>query len=54
MTVTNRDEAAATSAMLLFTAADGVPLVGGFADRFRRVPGEGWRFAERRGMLTFS
>ncbi|MFA5966373.1 MAG: nuclear transport factor 2 family protein [Sphingomonas sp.] len=46
VTATNRDEAVATSAMLLFTAADGAPLVGGFADR--------WRFTERRGMLTFS
>lgn len=54
VTVVSRDEATATSAMLLFTTADGPPLVGGFGDRFRRVPGEGWRFAERRGTLTFS
>jgi hypothetical protein len=53
VTVVDRDEASATSAMLLFTGADAAPLVGGFADRFRRVPGEGWRFAERRGTLTF-
>jgi hypothetical protein len=54
VTVVDRDEASATSAMLLFTGADAAPLVGGFADRFRRVPGEGWRFAERRGTLTFT
>jgi hypothetical protein len=54
VTVIGRDEAVATSAMLLFTAADAPPLVGGFTDRFRRVGGGGWRFAERRGMLTFT
>ena len=54
VTVVDRDEATATSAMLLFTAVEGAPLVGGFADRFRHVPGEGWRFAERRGTLTFT
>jgi hypothetical protein len=48
------DTATATSAMLLFTAADAPPLVGGFTDRLRRVAGEGWRFAERRGSLTFA
>ena len=41
-----------SSAMLLFTAAEAPPLVGGFEDRFVRT-GEGWRFAERRGTLTF-
>jgi hypothetical protein len=51
--VIDADTATATSAMLLFTAADKPPLVGGFVDRFRRVAGEGWRFAERRGTLTF-
>lgn len=40
-----------TSAMLLFTG-DGVPLVGSFHDRFV-LTGDGWRFAERRGSLTF-
>lgn len=40
-----------TSAMLLFTA-DGPPLVGSFHDRFR-LTAAGWRFAERRGSLTF-
>ena len=41
-----------SSAMLLFTAADAPPLVGGFQDRFV-LTGDGWRFAERRGTLTF-
>jgi hypothetical protein len=41
-----------SSAMLLFTSADGPPLVGGFEDRFVRTEA-GWRFAERRGTLTF-
>jgi hypothetical protein len=41
-----------TSAMLLFTSADGLPLIGGFEDRFVKTA-EGWRFAERRGLLTF-
>ena len=53
VTVLDADTATATSAMLLFTAADAPPLVGGFSDRLRRVPGEGWRFAERRGSLSF-
>jgi hypothetical protein len=37
--------------MLLFTG-DGPPLVGGFDDRFE-LTADGWRFAERRGYLTF-
>lgn len=53
VTVEDDAHASATSAMLLFTAADAPPLVGGFRDRFRLVPGEGWRFAERHGSLTF-
>lgn len=52
--VIDADTAVATSAMLLFTAPDAPPLVGGFVDRFRRVRGEGWRFAERRGTMTFA
>lgn len=40
-----------TSAMLLFTG-DGPPLVGSFHDRFCLTE-HGWRFAERRGSLTF-
>ena len=41
-----------SSAMLLFTAPDTPPLVGGFEDMFALTE-EGWRFAERRGSLTF-
>jgi hypothetical protein len=41
-----------TSAMLLFTG-EGVPLVGSFHDRFC-LTAHGWRFAERRGSLTFA
>lgn len=52
--VIDAETATATSAMLLYTAADAAPLVGGFVDRFRLVAGEGWRFAERRGTLTFA
>ena len=40
------------SAMLLFTGS-GAPLVGSFHDLFR-LTHEGWRFAERRGLLTFA
>ena len=40
-----------TSAMVLFTG-DGPPIVGSFHDRFALTP-DGWRFAERRGSLTF-
>lgn len=40
------------SAMLLFTNAEGPPLVGEFNDRLVLTP-EGWRFAERRGHLTY-
>lgn len=40
-----------TSAMLLFTS-EGAPLVGSFQDRFV-LTADGWRFAERRGSLTF-
>lgn len=40
------------SAMLLFTAADKPPLVGGFKDEFV-LTDEGWRFSRRRGTLTF-
>ncbi|RYE00714.1 MAG: nuclear transport factor 2 family protein, partial [Sphingomonadales bacterium] len=45
------DRARGESAMLLFTG-EGAPKVGSFHDRFVRTPG-GWRFAERRGTLTF-
>lgn len=41
----------AQSAMLLFSGPDS-PLVGSFHDRFA-LTSEGWRFAERRGLLHF-
>ncbi|MGE4431862.1 MAG: nuclear transport factor 2 family protein [Sphingobium sp.] len=44
-------EARGESAMLLFTA-DTASKAGSFHDRFV-LTGEGWRFAERRGSLTF-
>ena len=48
---TGPHEARGESAMLLFTG-EGPPKVGSFHDRFVRIDGE-WRFAERRGTLTF-
>lgn len=51
--VEDADTASATSAMLLFTAPDQLPLVGTYRDRFTRIDGR-WLFAERRGALTFS
>lgn len=50
--VESANSARGRSAMLLFTSADKPPLVGGFEDRFVLAE-EGWRFAERRGYLTF-
>lgn len=50
--VESANRARGTSAMLLFTAADAPPLVGGFQDIFV-LTDEGWRFAERRGSLAF-
>lgn len=47
----SEDEAEGECAIALFLADDTVR-VGSFHDRFRRTP-EGWRFAERRGTLTF-
>lgn len=52
ITVESPDSATGVSAMLLFTGAP-APLVGSFHDRFVRTA-EGWRFAERRGSLTFA
>ena len=49
--VAGPDDASAESAMLLFTG-EAAPLVGSFHDRFVRTDA-GWRFAERRGVLTF-
>ena len=52
ITLESADTARGVSAMLLFTGA-AAPLVGSFHDRFVRTA-EGWRFAERRGSLTFA
>lgn len=49
--VVSEAEATGESAMLLFTGA-AQPLVGSFHDRFI-LTADGWRFAERRGSLTF-
>jgi hypothetical protein len=49
--VLSADEAVGESAMLLFNGG-ATPLVGSFFDRFVRTE-EGWRFGERRGVLTF-
>ena len=49
--VESETTARGTSAMLLFTG-EGAPLVGSFHDRFV-LTGDVWRFAERRGSLTF-
>lgn len=49
--VESETTARGTSAMLLFTG-EGAPLVGSFHDRFV-LTADGWRFAERRGSLTF-
>ena len=52
ITVESATRARGSSAMLLFTAADTPPLVGGFDDAFV-LTSDGWRFAERRGSLAF-
>ncbi|WP_372859186.1 nuclear transport factor 2 family protein [Sphingobium lactosutens] len=49
--VISGSEAVGESAMLLFTG-EGAPKVGSFHDRFTATEA-GWRFAERRGSLTF-
>ncbi|UUR08301.1 nuclear transport factor 2 family protein [Sphingomonas glaciei] len=49
--VLSETEATGESAMLLFIGS-AKPLVGSFHDRFV-LTDEGWRFAERRGSLTF-
>ncbi len=51
--VENESAASAHSVILLFTAKDAPPLIGSYRDRFTLTPG-GWRFAERRGALTFT
>ena len=50
--VESPDAARGVSTMLLFTGQD-APLIGVFHDRFC-LTAEGWRFAERRGSLTFA
>jgi len=50
--VESETRASAKSAILLFTSKDGPPLVGTYRDRFVRTE-DGWRFAERRGALTW-
>ena len=52
VTVESATEASAQSGILLFTGKDVPPLVGSYRDRFR-LTDDGWRFAERRGALTF-
>lgn len=52
VTVESAQRARGSSVMLLFTAADAPPLVGGFQDIFILTE-EGWRFVERRGSLAF-
>ena len=49
--VVDDTQATGEAAMLLFTG-DGPPKVGSFHDRFVLTQA-GWRFAERRGSLTF-
>lgn len=51
--VESETEARGYSAILLFASKDGPPLVGTYNDRFVKT-GEGWRFSERRGGLTFA
>ncbi|GAM05475.1 hypothetical protein MBENS4_2473 [Novosphingobium sp. MBES04] len=51
ITVLDADTAIGESAMLLFTG-ESVPKVGSFEDRFVRTA-DGWKFAERRGLMTF-
>ncbi len=53
VTVESEDVATAASQILLFTGSDQAPLVGSYADRLV-LPGQGWRFAERRGSLDFT
>lgn len=51
ITVLSDTEAFGESAMILFQP-DAAPLVGSFHDRFVRTA-DGWRFAERRGSLSW-
>jgi 3-phenylpropionate/cinnamic acid dioxygenase small subunit len=51
ITAHGSDSASGTSAMILLQP-EAPPLAGSFHDKFVRTP-EGWRFAERRGSLTW-
>lgn len=51
VSVIDADNAEAESAMVLFIEDGGIK-VGSFHDRFR-LTAAGWRFAERRGTITF-
>ena len=51
--VESATEARGYSAILLLTSKDGPPLAGQYKDRFVLTE-QGWRFAERRGGLTFA
>jgi hypothetical protein len=51
ITLVGDDEALGESAMTMFLANDTIK-IGSFYDRFVRTQA-GWRFAERRGTLTF-
>ncbi len=52
VTIESGTRAVAMSQILLFTAADKLPLVGSYADIFENTV-DGWRFVERRGSLDF-
>jgi ketosteroid isomerase-like protein len=52
VTIESETRATASSQILLFMAADKLPLVGSYADQFSHTAA-GWRFAERRGSLDF-
>jgi ketosteroid isomerase-like protein len=52
VTIASETRATATSQILLYTAADALPLMGSYADIFGRTD-DGWCFAERRGSLDF-
>jgi 3-phenylpropionate/cinnamic acid dioxygenase small subunit len=51
--VEDENRATATSQILLFTAAESLPMVGTYADAFVKTD-TGWRFVERRGSLDFA
>ena len=51
--VESETQASGFCALLLFTAKDAPPMVGFYRDRFVLTP-DGWRFAERRGEMSFA